>query len=72
VVAPLKGSLSTLEAVTDFYGRTMAITSLSGVGRLPDVTAPLLIVDGCPVGLSIAAAHYEDEFLMNAVRTMVG
>lgn len=66
-IAPLKGSLNTMEAVLDFYDRTMAITSFSGVGRLPEISAPLLSVDGCPVGLSFAAAHYEDEFLLESV-----
>lgn len=70
-VAPLKGSLNTMEAVLDFYDRTMAVTSFSGVGRLPEISAPLLSIDGCPVGLSVAAAHYQDEFLLAAVREML-
>lgn len=70
-VAPLKGSLSTLEAVVDFYNRTMAVTSFSGVGRLPEISLPLLSVDECPVGLSVAAAHYQDEFLLATVREML-
>lgn len=72
VIAPLKGTLNTMEAVTDFYGRTMTITALSGVGRLPEVSAPLLTVEGCPVGLSIVAGHFQDEFLLNAVEGMLG
>lgn len=71
-IAPLKGSLTSLERVLDFYDRTMTITAFSGVGRLPEVSAPLLTVDGCPVGLSFAAGHYQDEFLLEAVREMVG
>lgn len=67
-IAPLKGSLSTLDAVLDFYDRTMTITAFSGVARLPEISAPLLTVDGCPVGLSFVAAHYHDEFLLNTVR----
>lgn len=70
-VAPLKGSLNTMEAVLDFYDRTMAVTSFSGVGRLPEISAPLLSVDGCPVGLSLAAGHYQDEFLLAAAREML-
>jgi amidase len=65
-VAPLKGSLSTLDAVLDFYDRTMAITSFAGVGRLPEITAPILDVADGPVGLSIAAGPYQDEFLLDA------
>jgi Asp-tRNAAsn/Glu-tRNAGln amidotransferase A subunit and related amidases len=70
-VAPLKGSLHTLEAVMDFYDRTMAVTAFSGVGRLPEISAPLLTVDGCPVGMSVAAAHYQDEFLLTAVHELL-
>lgn len=66
--APRSGSLNTIEAVLDFYDRTMAVTSFAGVGRLPEITAPLLEADGCPVGLSLAAGHYQDEFLLSAVR----
>lgn len=70
-IAPLKGSLTTMEAVSDFYDRTMAVTSFSGVGRLPELSTPLLSIGGCPVGLSIAAAHYQDEFLLAAVRELL-
>lgn len=69
-IAPLKGSLTTSEAAADFYDRTMTITAFSGVARLPEISAPLLTVDGCPVGLSFAARHYQDEFLLNAVEKM--
>lgn len=71
VIAPKKGTLTTLDNVLDFYDRTMTITAFSGVGRLPEVSAPLLTVDGCPVGLSFAAGHYQDEFLLAAVHEML-
>jgi amidase len=67
-VAPLKGALDTLPAVLDFYDRTMAGTSFAGGGRLPEISAPRLTADGCPVGLSLAAAHYQDEFLLGVAR----
>ena len=70
-VAPPKGSLNSLTAVMDFYDRTMAVTSFAGVGRLPEISAPLLTVDGCPVGLSFAAGHLADEFLLGAVRALL-
>ncbi|PTW55699.1 amidase [Breoghania corrubedonensis] len=68
VIAPLKGSLNTLEAVMAFYDPTMTLTAFSGVGRLPEISAPLLTVEECPVGLSFAAGHYQDEFLLAAVQ----
>lgn len=69
-VAPFKGTLNTKESVTDFYDRTMAITSFAGVGRLPEISAPILNVDGCPVGFSVSAGQYQDEFLLDAVKQM--
>ncbi|WP_314926584.1 amidase family protein [Aeromonas piscicola] len=68
VLAPRKVTLTgdNLPAVFDYYDRTMAVTSFSGVARLPEVTLPLADVDGIPVGLSLAAGHYQDEFLLNA------
>lgn len=71
VIAPLKGTLTTLRKVLDFYDRTMTITAFSGVGRLPEISAPLLTVDGCPVGLSFAARNYQDEFLLTTVRGLL-
>lgn len=71
VIAPLKGALNSLEAVMDFYDRTMTITAFSGVGRLPEISAPLLTVDDCPVGLSFATRHYDDEFLIAAANAML-
>jgi amidase len=71
VIAPLKNTLNTRETVTDFYGRTMSITAFSGVGRLPEISAPLLTAQDCPVGLSFAAGHHQDEFLLSAVKTML-
>lgn len=70
-IAPRKGSLNTLEAVMDFYDPTMTITAFSGVARLPEVSAPLMTVDDCPVGLSFVAGHYQDEFLLSAVKGMI-
>ena len=70
-IAPRKGSLNTLEAVMDFYDPTMTITAFSGVARLPEISVPLLTVDNCPVGLSFVAGHYQDEFLLSAVKRMI-
>jgi len=66
-VAPLKGALSDAGTASSFYEKTLAVTSFAGVGRLPEISAPLLTVDGCPVGVSFAAGHYRDEFLLDAV-----
>jgi len=70
-IAPLKGSLNTLEAAMAFYDPTMTITAFSGVARLPEISTPLLTVEGCPVGLSFVARHYQDEFLLSATKEMI-
>lgn len=74
VLAPRKGTLTgnNLPAVMDYYDRSMAVTSFAGVGRLPEVTMPLAQVDGIPVGLSFAAAHYQDTFLLDACQSLWG
>ncbi|GAA4889987.1 amidase family protein [Ferrimonas pelagia] len=66
-IAPMKGSLNEMATAMDFYDRTMAITAFAGVGRLPEITVPIACVDGAPVGMSVAAGHYQDEFLLSAV-----
>jgi amidase len=50
----------------------MAVTSFADVARLPEITLPLAQVDGIPVGLSLAAGHYQDEFLLDACRHLWG
>jgi amidase len=74
VLAPKKGVLTgaNLPAVFDYYDRTMAVTAFAGVARLPEITLPLAQVDGIPVGLSLAAGHYQDEFLLDACRQLWG
>ncbi len=67
-IAPKKGSLSSLDCVMAFYGRTMAISSFSGVGRLPEISIPAAHIDGIPVGVSLAAGNYQDEFLLDAAK----
>ncbi|MTI30881.1 amidase family protein [Xanthovirga aplysinae] len=71
-VAPRKGALNNHETVLDFYDRTMAITSFAGIGRLPEISIPITSVNKIPVGLSIAAGQYQDEFLLSASRDLFG
>jgi len=74
VLAPKKKTLTgdNLPAVLDYYDRTMAVTSFAGVARLPEISLPLAHVDGIPVGMSIAAGHYQDEFLLDAAQNLWG
>jgi len=70
-IAPLKGSLQHMETALDFYDRTMAITSFSGVGRLPEITFPVGVINNAPVGMSVVAGFYQDEFLIAAMKKVL-
>lgn len=71
-VAPCKGSLSNLDCIMNFYNRTMAISSFAGLGRLPEITIPVANIGGVPLGVSLAAGNYQDEFLLNAAKLFFG
>jgi amidase len=43
---------------------------MAGICRLPQITMPVAEVAGAPVGLSLAAAHGEDAFLLAMVQDM--
>lgn len=70
VPAPLKASMTSATQFQNFYDRTMALTSFAGVGRLPEISIPAATVDGLPVGVSLIARHYEDEFLLDAAKLL--
>jgi len=44
------------------------LTSIAGIGRLPQVTLPLAHVQGVPIGLSLLASHGRDAFLLGVVQ----
>ncbi len=68
VVTPLKNQLDTFEQAMQFYQPTMAITSFSGIGKLPEITIPGCTFNTLPVGLSLVAGTYQDEFLLRAAK----
>ena len=53
-----------------YYPRTLSLTSLAGMGRLPQVSLPLANADGLPVGLSLLAGHGQDAFLLEVVKNV--
>lgn len=62
-IAPRRGaSAAELE---DFRGRTLSLTCIAGLARLPQVSLPVAKVDGCPVGLGLIAAAGRDETLID-------
>jgi len=46
------------------------VTSVAGLGRLPQVSLPLGESAGVPVGLSLIAAHGQDAFLLVVVHSV--
>lgn len=67
--APLKGTLlPRSSAGAGYYPRALALTSIAGIGRLPQVSVPVSDASGAPVGLSLIAAQGEDAFLLEAVK----
>jgi amidase len=61
-IAPLLNSPH--EQTTAFRERAMGMLCISGIGRLPQVSLPLATTNGCPLGLSLAAARGNDEMLL--------
>ena len=67
--APLKGSMIKREVGgRAYYARALALTSVAGIGRLPQVTLPLGETDGIPVGISLLAGHGRDGFLAGVAK----
>jgi amidase len=55
---------------TGYYPRTLSLTSVAGMGRLPQVSLPIADVAGVPVGLSLLARHGQDSFLLQAAKNV--
>jgi amidase len=71
-LAPLKGTIAPrghASAGGDYYPRTLSLTSVAGIGRLPQVSLPVAESSGgVPVGLSLLAANGRDAFLLSVVK----
>jgi amidase len=59
------------EQTTAFRERAMGMLCISGIGRLPQVSLPLAMLNGCPLGLSIVAARGNDEMLLAVAKQIV-
>jgi amidase len=68
-IAPLKGS-SSRDRNSDYYQRTLAMTAIAGVGRLPQISMPLADVGGAPIGLSVIGAYDEDAFVLEVANAI--
>ena len=56
---------ATLQELDAFRGRAMALTSIAGIGGLPQITIPIGTLDGCPIGLSLIGWAGADEILLD-------
>jgi amidase len=73
-LAPLKGTLGidrSDRSGSAYYPRTLSLTSIAGIGRLPQISLPLVEIGGIPLGLSLLAAHGRDPFLLKAVQMIL-
>jgi amidase len=66
-IAPLKGSRA-YDRSCDYYQRTASLNAVASVARVPQLSMPLGEVDGAPIGLSLAAAHGSDRYLVKMVK----
>ena len=64
--APLKHTPAA--EIESFRTRTLMLTCIAGMARLPQVSLPLATVEGAPVGLSILAAPGNDMQLLGFAR----
>jgi len=61
-VAPPQNSPARI--LDDLRARALAILSIAGLARLPQVSVPLASLEGCPLGLSLIAARGRDTMLL--------
>lgn len=67
-IAPLRNTPSA--DLDDFRGRALSLLCIAGLARLPQVNLPLAKLDGCPLGLSLVAAHGNDTLLLALARRL--
>jgi amidase len=67
--APVKGAVGNRnQDSTNYYPAALALTSIAGVGRLPQVTIPVDECNGAPVGISLLAGYGQDALVLGAAR----
>jgi amidase len=69
--APVKGTLGIDRRVDTYFSRTLSLTAIAGIGRLPQVTLPVAAVQGAPIGVSLLASQGNDAFLLAAARSVM-
>jgi amidase len=54
-----------VSAQIEFREKTLALTCVASLCRLPQLNIPAVLVDGCPVGLSLIAGPRQDQLLLD-------
>jgi amidase len=54
-----------VSAQIEFREKTLALTCVASLCRLPQINIPAVVVDGCPVGLSFIAGPRGDQLLLD-------
>lgn len=67
-IAPLLNSAP--DATVAFRERSLGLLCIAGLGGLPQISLPLAMLDGCPLGLSMIASRGNDEMLLELARTI--
>lgn len=61
-----------MASLFEYRRRTATLTSVAGLGRLPQVSIPAVEVNGVPVGLSIVGGFGSDRMLLRLARFIAG
>jgi amidase len=61
---------TSLDDLVEFREKTLALTCVASLARLPQVNLPVTAVAGCPVGLSLIGGPRADERLLRLTRTL--
>lgn len=67
-LSPKKGSIGKDRRAGDYYPRTLGLTAISGLARLPQISIPFSSINHVPIGLSLIAGKDNDEFLLNIAK----
>ena len=67
-IAPLRNSPP--QVLDDLRARALAMLSIAGLARLPQVSLPLASLEGCPLGLSLIAARGNDTMLLALAKAL--
>jgi amidase len=59
-----------VSAQIEFREKTLALTCVASLCRLPQVNIPAVVIDGCPVGLSLIAGPRGDQLLLDLAETI--